>query len=138
MLPHFLVALGFGGSSIRLIEVAQGLKEGKSCIGLTLAETLTSLDAFHRRETNKFARSPLLLQVMFPTLSHMCFSHYSTLRLYFCLKTLPHFFSPHIPFYFLISFFFHPFPDMAHGQVEGSGLLPYIFSTRLFLLPTAS
>ncbi|KAL7255111.1 hypothetical protein ACSBR1_009305 [Camellia fascicularis] len=39
---------GSGGSSIRLIEVAQGLKEGKNCIAMTLAETLMGLDAFHR------------------------------------------------------------------------------------------
>ncbi|KAL7164625.1 hypothetical protein ACSBR2_040508 [Camellia fascicularis] len=62
MLAHFLLAPGFEGSSIRLIEVAQGLKEGKSCIGLTLAETLMGLNAFHRRETTKFVGSPLLLQ----------------------------------------------------------------------------
>ncbi|KAL7249856.1 hypothetical protein ACSBR1_011938 [Camellia fascicularis] len=49
-------------SSIRLIEVAQGLKEGKSCIGLALAETLMGLNAFHQRETTRFAESPLLLQ----------------------------------------------------------------------------
>ena len=40
MLSHFLLASGFGGSSIRLIEVAQGLKDEKSCIAMTLAETL--------------------------------------------------------------------------------------------------
>ncbi|GMP98804.1 hypothetical protein CsSME_00046546 [Camellia sinensis var. sinensis] len=56
-------ALCFGGSSVQLIEVALGLKEGKSCIAMTLAETLMGLDAFYRRETTRFAGSPLLLQV---------------------------------------------------------------------------
>ncbi|KAF5932217.1 hypothetical protein HYC85_028388 [Camellia sinensis] len=50
------------GFRIRLIEVAQGLREGKSCIAMTLAETLMGLDALHRRETTRFAGSPLLLQ----------------------------------------------------------------------------
>ncbi|GMP95954.1 hypothetical protein CsSME_00044807 [Camellia sinensis var. sinensis] len=63
MLSHFLLESGFGGSSIRLIEVAQGLKDGKSCIAMTLAKMLMGLDAFHRRETTRFAGSPLLLQV---------------------------------------------------------------------------
>ncbi|KAL7197506.1 hypothetical protein ACSBR2_020109 [Camellia fascicularis] len=63
MLSHFLLAPGFGGSSVHLIEVAQGLKEGKSCIAMTLAETLMGLDVFHRRETTRFAGSPLLLQI---------------------------------------------------------------------------
>ena len=71
MLSHFLLAPGSGGSSVRLIEVAQGLEEGKSCIAMILAETLMGLDAFHRRETTRFVGSPLLLQVMFPTLSHI-------------------------------------------------------------------
>lgn len=48
----------FKGSSIRLVKVAQGLKEGKSCIGLVLAETLMGLDVFHRRQTTKFVGSP--------------------------------------------------------------------------------
>ncbi|CAL5335643.1 unnamed protein product [Camellia sinensis] len=91
MLAHFLLAPGFGGSSIRLIEEAQGLKEDKSCIGLTLAETLMGLDTFHRRETTKFTGSPVLLQVMFSTPSHMCFSHLSALKLFFPLKTFSHF-----------------------------------------------
>ncbi|KAI8008085.1 hypothetical protein LOK49_LG07G00516, partial [Camellia lanceoleosa] len=34
-----------------------------SCIAMTLAETLIGLDAFYRRETTRFAGSPLLLQV---------------------------------------------------------------------------
>ena len=61
MLSHFLLAPSFSGSSIRLIEVAQGLKEGKICIAMTLAETLIGLDAFYRQETTRFAGSPLLL-----------------------------------------------------------------------------
>ena len=72
MLAHFLFAPSFGGSNIHLIKVAQVLKEGKSCIGLVLAKILMGLDAFHRRETTRFAGSPLLLQVMFPTQSHIC------------------------------------------------------------------
>ncbi|KAL7214355.1 hypothetical protein ACSBR1_026713 [Camellia fascicularis] len=48
---------------MRLIEVTQGLKEGKCCIGLALVETLMDLDAFHRGETTHFTGSPLLLQV---------------------------------------------------------------------------
>ncbi|KAL7253163.1 hypothetical protein ACSBR1_007650 [Camellia fascicularis] len=63
MLAHFLLAPSSGGSIIRRVEVAQGLKEGKSCIGLVLAETMMGLDTFHRRETNKFAGSPLLFQI---------------------------------------------------------------------------
>ncbi|KAL7234489.1 hypothetical protein ACSBR1_017989 [Camellia fascicularis] len=63
MLAHFLLVPSCGGASIRLIEVAQDLKEGKSCIGLALAETLMGLDVFHRREATRFAGSPLLLQV---------------------------------------------------------------------------
>ncbi|KAL7264449.1 hypothetical protein ACSBR1_002406 [Camellia fascicularis] len=63
MLSHFLFVSGSGGSSVRLIEVAQGLKEGKSCIVMILAETLMGLDAFYSRETTRFAGSPLLLQV---------------------------------------------------------------------------
>ena len=59
MLSHFLLAPGFSGSSIRLIEVAHGLKEGKSYIVMTLAEPLMGLDAFYRRETTIFAGSPL-------------------------------------------------------------------------------
>ncbi|KAL7196860.1 hypothetical protein ACSBR1_036804 [Camellia fascicularis] len=66
-----VLEFGSGGSSVRLIEVAQGLKEGKSCIAMTLAETLMGLDAFYRRETTRFAGSALLLQVMFPTQSHV-------------------------------------------------------------------
>ena len=71
MLSHFLLASGCEGSSVRLIEVAQGLEKGKSCIAMTLAETLMGLDAFHHRETTRFTRSPLLLQVMFPIPSHI-------------------------------------------------------------------
>ncbi|GMP99554.1 hypothetical protein CsSME_00046987 [Camellia sinensis var. sinensis] len=63
MLAHFLLSPSFGRSSIRLVEVVQGLKEGKSCIGLVLANTLMGLDAFHRREITKFIGSPLFLQV---------------------------------------------------------------------------
>ncbi|KAF5931961.1 hypothetical protein HYC85_028132 [Camellia sinensis] len=63
LLSHFLLSPGFGGFSIRLIEVAQGLKEGKGCIAMTLAETLIGLDSIYRRETTRFAGSPLLLQV---------------------------------------------------------------------------
>ncbi|KAF5933240.1 hypothetical protein HYC85_029411 [Camellia sinensis] len=54
---------GSGGSSVRLTEVAQGLKEGKSRIAMTLAEMLMGLDAFYRHETTRLAGSPLLLQV---------------------------------------------------------------------------
>ncbi|XP_028110312.1 uncharacterized protein LOC114308827 isoform X3 [Camellia sinensis] len=63
LLAHYLLAPSVSGVSIRLIEVAQRLKEGRSCIGLALAETLMGLDAFHWRETFWFAGSPLLLQV---------------------------------------------------------------------------
>ncbi|GMP69439.1 hypothetical protein CsSME_00028702 [Camellia sinensis var. sinensis] len=63
MLAHFFLARSFGRSSIRFIEVAQGLKEGKSCTSLALAKTLMGLDAFHWRETTKFVGSPLLLQI---------------------------------------------------------------------------
>ncbi|KAF5933910.1 hypothetical protein HYC85_030081 [Camellia sinensis] len=48
---------GSGGSSVRLTEVAQGLKEGKSCIAMTLAETLMGLDAFYRYGTTRLAGS---------------------------------------------------------------------------------
>ena len=61
MLSHILLASGFSGASIRLIEVAQGLKEGKSCIAMTLAETLMGLEPFHHRETTRFVESPPLL-----------------------------------------------------------------------------
>ena len=37
-------------------------------MGLVLAETLTAMDTFQRGETTRFAGSPLLLQVLFPTL----------------------------------------------------------------------
>ncbi|GMP93764.1 hypothetical protein CsSME_00043468 [Camellia sinensis var. sinensis] len=50
-------ALCSGGSSVQLIEVALGLKEGKSCM------TLMGLDAFYHREKTRFVGSPLLLQV---------------------------------------------------------------------------
>ena len=43
MLAQFFLAPSYDGTSIRLIEVAQCLKEGKSCIGLTVAETLMGL-----------------------------------------------------------------------------------------------
>ena len=89
LLSHFLLSSGFGGASIRLIEVAQGLREGKSCIAMTLAETLMGLDSVYRREATRFAGSPLLLQVMFPTRPHIYIcSHHSTLRLGFSHKTL--------------------------------------------------
>ena len=68
LLAHFILAFSDGGASIKLIEVAQCLKEGKSCMGLVLAETLTGLDVFHQLKTTRFAWSPLLLQVLFPTL----------------------------------------------------------------------
>ena len=35
----------------------------RNLTGVILAETLSGLDAFHRKEVNFFARSPLLLQV---------------------------------------------------------------------------
>ncbi|CAL5368068.1 unnamed protein product [Camellia sinensis] len=89
-----------------MIEVAQGLKEGKSCIAMTLAETLMGLDAFHRRETTRFAGSSLLLQVMFPTQSYICIcSHHSALRLDFSHKTLVLLFSHRTPLYSLFSHF---------------------------------
>ncbi|KAL7253148.1 hypothetical protein ACSBR1_007636 [Camellia fascicularis] len=65
MLRHFLLAPSIGRSSICLIEVAQGLKEGKSCICLALAETLMGLDAFHRWETTKFAVWRSGLKILF-------------------------------------------------------------------------
>ncbi|KAL7183221.1 hypothetical protein ACSBR1_041830 [Camellia fascicularis] len=37
-------------------------------MGLALAETLMGLDAFHRGESTRLARSPLLLQALFSTL----------------------------------------------------------------------
>ena len=49
MLSHFLLAPGSSGFGTRLIEVAEGLKEDKSCIAMTLAKTFMGLDAFHRR-----------------------------------------------------------------------------------------
>ena len=42
--------------------IAYELKRGNS-MGLILAETLNGLDAFHRKQANVFAGSPLLLQV---------------------------------------------------------------------------
>lgn len=138
VLTHFLLTPSFGRSSIRLIEVAQGLKGGKSCISLVLAETLMGLNAFHRRETTKFARSPLILQVMFPTLFNMCFSHLSALLLYFSLKALFSLFSQRISLYSLISLFFHLFPGVANGQIEDIGLLPCILNSSILLPPTTS
>lgn len=138
MLAHFFLAPSFGGSSIRLIEVAQGLNEGKSCTGLALGETLMSLDGFHRREINKFAGGPLLFQVIFPTLFNMCFSHHAAFMLYFSLKILFSLFSQHISLYSLISLFFHPSPNIANGQTEGSRLLPRILSPSILFSPTAS
>ena len=97
LLSHILLSSGFGGASIRLIEVAQGLREGKSCIAMTLAETLMGLDSVYRRETTIFAGNPLLLQVMFPTQPYLCIcSHHSTLKLvffFFFTKPLSYFFS---------------------------------------------
>ena len=60
MSSHFLLAPGSGVSSVHLIEVAQGLKEGKSCFAMPLAKTLMGLDAFHRQETTRLTGSPLL------------------------------------------------------------------------------
>ena len=116
MLSHFLLALGFGGSSVRLIEVAQGLKEGKSCIAMILAETLLGLDAFYRRETIRLAGSPLLLQVMFPTQSHIyvC-SHHSALRLGFSHETLFLLFPLIVHLSILYPLIFHPSPGMVDG-----------------------
>lgn len=110
MLSHFLFVSGSGGPSVRLIEVAQGLKEGKSCIAMILAETLLGLDAFYRRETTRLAGSPLLLQVMFPTQSHVyVFSHHSALKLGFSHKTLfLLFLSSYISLLFILSFFIPP------------------------------
>ncbi|KAI8003265.1 hypothetical protein LOK49_LG08G03443 [Camellia lanceoleosa] len=139
MLSHFLFASSFGGASIRLIEVAQGLKEGKNCIAMVLAETLMGLDAFHRRETTRFAGSPLLLQVMFPSQAHICIcSHHSALGLDFFSQKPLSFFSliAHLSIlYFLI---FHPSPDMVDGQATSRGLLPCLFSPRLFLSAPSS
>lgn len=109
MLSHFLLVPSCGGFSTHLIEVVEGLKEGKSCIAMTLAETLMGLDAFHRRETAKFAGSPLLLQIMFATPSHICILHHSTLRLGFSLKTLCSLFlSTYTSLFFNLSFFIPP------------------------------
>ena len=133
LLSHFLLSPGFGGFSIRLIEVAQGLKEGRSCIAMTLAETLMGLDAIHRRETTRFAGSPLLLQVMFPTQSYICIClHHSALRLVFSHKTISHF-SLTVHLSILYSLIFHPSPGMVDGQIAGCGLLPSLLSSRLFL-----
>ena len=111
LLSHFLLSSGFGGASIRLIEVAQGLREGKSCIAMTLAETLMGLDSVYRREATRFAGSPLLLQVMFPTRPHIYIcSHHSTLRLSFSHKTLFLTFSLIVHLSVLYSLIFHPSP----------------------------
>ena len=71
MLSHFLFISGSGGASVRLIEVAQGLREGKSCIAMVLAEPLRGLDTFYCHEATRLAGSPLLLQVIFPTQSRI-------------------------------------------------------------------
>ena len=73
---------------------------------MTLAETLMGLDAFYCRETTRFAGSPLLLQVMFPTRSHICIcSHHSALRLGFSHKTFFLLFSHRTSLYSLFSHF---------------------------------
>ena len=77
---------------------------------MTLAETLMGLDAFYCRETTRFAGSPLLLQVMFPTRVHICIcSHHSALRLGFSHKTFfLLFLSSYISLFFILSFFIPP------------------------------
>ena len=102
MLSHFLFASG----SVRLIEVTQGLKEGKSCVVMTLAEILMGLDTFYRRETTRFVGSPLLLQVKFPTQSHMCTTHAARPSNSFSHKILfSLFLSSYISLFFILSFF---------------------------------
>ncbi|XP_028062310.1 uncharacterized protein LOC114265690 [Camellia sinensis] len=91
-----LLAPGGNGVSIRLIEVAQRLKEGQSCIGLALAETIMSLDAFHWRETSWFAGSPLLLQVwlmdklkvVVPCPEYLARSYFFRPRFHCCIVSL--------------------------------------------------
>jgi len=105
MLSHFLLASGFNGPSVRLIEVAQGLKAGKSCMAMTLAETLMGLVAFHRRQTTRFAGSPLLLQVMFPPfLTHILLTSLDPQAQFFSQNPFS-LFSHHTPLYSLISHF---------------------------------
>ena len=115
MLFHILLAAGLGGSSIRLSEVAQGLKDGKSCIAMTLAETLMGLDAFHRRETTRFAGSPLLLQVMFPTQSHICNAHITRPSGSVFLTKPLSYFSLIVHLSILYSLIFHPSLGMVDG-----------------------
>ena len=115
MLSHFLFVSGSGGASIRLIEVAQGLREGKSCIAMTLAETLMGLDAFCRQETTRFAGSPLLLQVMFPTQSHICIAHITRPSGSVFLTKPFSYFSLIVHLSILYSLIFHPSPDMVDG-----------------------
>lgn len=106
MLAHFLLAPSCGRANIRLIKVAQCVKEGKSCIGLALAETLVGLDVFHQRETTWFAGSPLLLQVLFPTLSYSCFLiSLGTHSLFLSQAPLLLFLSTHIFLFFNLSYF---------------------------------
>ena len=45
---------------LRMCMIAYELKRGNP-VGLILAETLNGLDAFHRKEANFFAGSPILL-----------------------------------------------------------------------------
>ncbi|KAL7175530.1 hypothetical protein ACSBR2_029182 [Camellia fascicularis] len=51
LLAHYLLASSSGRVSIRLVEMTQCIREGKSYIGLVLAETFMGLDAFRRHET---------------------------------------------------------------------------------------
>ena len=132
MLSHFLFVSGSGGASVRLIEVAQGLREGKSCIAMVLAETLMGLDAFYRHETYRLAGSPLLLQVIFPTQSRISvlLTSLGPRAQSFLTKPYSHF-SLLVHLSILYSLIFHPFPGMVDGQTAGCGLLPSIFSSRL-------
>ena len=115
MLSHFLLAPGFSRSSIRLIEVARGLKGGKSCIVMALAETLMGLDALYRRETTRFAGSPLLLQVMVPTFSHIYIAHIPRPPGAVFLTKPFSYFSLIVHLSILYSLIFHPSPDMVDG-----------------------
>ncbi|KAL7170988.1 hypothetical protein ACSBR2_035780 [Camellia fascicularis] len=73
LLSHFLLARSDNKTTTKVIEVAQQLRECQSCMGLALVETLMGLDAFRRRKTFQFAGNPLLLLVLFFTLSYFIF-----------------------------------------------------------------
>ena len=82
---------------------------------MTLAETLMDLDAFYCQETTRFAGSPLLLQVMFPTQPHIYFAHITwPSGSFFLTKPFSHF-SLIARLSILYSLIFHPSPDMVDG-----------------------